>query len=50
MFVIAHRTLLHMLKAILLNPRAENLLAMVSRLKKREGMSFSITSNNNLLT
>ena len=25
------------------NPRADNLLAMVSRLKQREGVSFSIT-------
>lgn len=27
------------------NPRADNLLAMVSRLKKREDMSFSIIQN-----
>jgi len=27
------------------NPRADNLLAMVSRLKQREGVSFSITQN-----
>jgi len=28
------------------NPHAENLLAMVSRLKQREGMSFSLTQDN----
>jgi len=28
------------------NPRADNLLAMVARLKQREGISFSLTRNN----
>ena len=28
------------------NPRADNLLAMVARLKQREGVSFSLTLNN----
>jgi len=28
------------------NPRADNLLAMVSRLKQREGISFSLTHDN----
>ncbi len=30
------------------NPRADNLLAMVARLKLREGVSFSLTRNNGL--
>ena len=30
------------------NPRADNLLAMVARLKQREGVSFSVTQNNGL--
>ena len=30
------------------NPRADNLLAMVARLKQREGVSFSLTPNNGL--
>jgi len=30
------------------NPRADNLLAMVARLKLREGVSFSLTHNNRL--
>ena len=30
------------------NPRADNLLAMVARLKRREGVSFSLTRNNGL--
>ncbi len=30
------------------NPRADNLLAMVARLKQREGVSFSLTRNNGL--
>ena len=30
------------------NPRADNLLAMVARLKQREGVSFSLTQNNGL--
>ena len=30
------------------NPRANNLLAMVARLKKREGVSFSLRPNNRL--
>lgn len=30
------------------NPRADNLLAMVSRLKQREGVSFSLTEGNQL--
>jgi hypothetical protein len=30
------------------NPRADNLLAMVSRLKQREGVSLSLTQCNKL--
>lgn len=30
------------------NPRADNLMAMVARLKQRESLSFSLTSNNGL--
>ena len=30
------------------NPRANNLLAMVARLKQREGVSFSLTPNSKL--
>ncbi len=30
------------------NPRADNLLAMVARLKQREGVSFSVTRDNEL--
>jgi hypothetical protein len=30
------------------NPRADNLLAMVARLKQREGVSFSLTPSNGL--
>jgi len=30
------------------NPRADNLLAMVARLKQREGVSFSMIHNNGL--
>jgi DNA-binding phage protein len=30
------------------NPRADNLLAMVSRLKQREGMAFTLTQDNGL--
>ena len=30
------------------NPRADNLLAMVSRLKQREGVSLSLTQGNQL--
>ena len=30
------------------NPRADNLLAMVARLKQREGVSFSLTHSNGL--
>ena len=30
------------------NPRADNLLAMVARLKQREGVSFSLTRSNGL--
>ncbi len=30
------------------NPRADNLLAMVARLKRREGVSFSLTRDNGL--
>ncbi len=30
------------------NPRADNLLAMVARLKQREGVSFSLTHKNGL--
>ena len=32
------------------NPRADNLRAMVARLKQREGVSFSQTQNDGLLT
>lgn len=30
------------------NPRADNLLAMVARLKQREGVSFSLTQNDEI--
>ena len=30
------------------NPRADNLLAMVARLKQREGVSFSMTRNGHV--
>jgi hypothetical protein len=30
------------------NPRADNLLAMVARLKQREGVSFSLTRDHEL--
>ena len=30
------------------NPRADNLFAMVARLKQREGVSFSLTPSNGL--
>lgn len=30
------------------NQRADNLLAMVARLKQREGVAFSVTQNNEL--
>lgn len=30
------------------NPRADNLLAIVARLKQREGVSLSLTQNNGL--
>jgi len=30
------------------NPRADNLLAMVARLKRREGVSFSLARNSGL--
>ena len=30
------------------NPRADNLLAMVARLKQREGVSFSLIRNKGL--
>ncbi len=30
------------------NPRADNLLAMVARLKRREGVSFSLARDNGL--
>lgn len=32
------------------NPRADNLLGMVARLKQREGVSFSLSSNSKLTT
>ena len=30
------------------NPRADNLLAMVARLKQRESVSFSVTQNDGI--
>jgi len=39
--------LMHMLSARG-NPRADNLLAMIAGLKQREGVSFSLTRNNEL--